>query len=99
MVNKARHFNNLKNKPHAPHKTQLYTYNESLQNLTSKPHPVILLPLGPVSLMHKNPQRRKIIHGMCLIGCKDRSIDLNMSTCRNIRPVCVTSVAVIMAVV
>ena len=30
--------------------------------------PVILLPLRPVSLMHKNPQRRKINHGMGPIG-------------------------------
>ena len=30
--------------------------------------PVILLPLRPVSLMHKNPQRCKINHGMCPIG-------------------------------
>ena len=30
--------------------------------------PVILLPLRPVSLMHKNPQRCKINHGMGPIG-------------------------------
>ena len=35
---------------------------------------VILLPLRPASLIHKNPQRCKIIHGMHPIGCKDRSI-------------------------
>ena len=28
--------------------------------------------------MHKNPQRHKIICGMCPIGCKDWLIDLNM---------------------
>ena len=32
---------------------------------------VILLPLCPVSLTHKNPQRRKIIHGMHPVGCKE----------------------------
>ena len=40
-----------------------------------------------VSLTHKNPQRRKImavIHGMCPVGCKDRSFDQNLSICRNI---------------
>ena len=36
---------------------------------------VILLPLRPVSLTHKNPQRRKIIHGTRPVGRKDRSID------------------------
>ena len=39
---------------------------------------VILLPLCPVSLTHKNPQRCKIIHHMCPVGRKHRSIDLNM---------------------
>ena len=39
---------------------------------------VILLPLGPASLTHKNPQRRKIIHGMRPAGHKERSIDLKM---------------------
>ena len=38
---------------------------------------VILLPLCPVSLTHKNPQRCKIIHRMRPIGPKHRSIDLN----------------------
>ena len=47
---------------------------------------VILLPLHPASLRHKNPQICKIIHGMRAVGCKDRSIDLNMCICRNIRP-------------
>ena len=37
---------------------------------------VILLPLRPASLTHKNPQRRKIIHrmGMRPAGRKDRLI-------------------------
>ena len=39
---------------------------------------VILLPPCPASLMHKSPQRRKIIHDMRPVGCKDRSIDLKM---------------------
>ena len=60
---------------------------------------VILPPLHPASLTHKNnidPQRRKIIHGMRPEGCKDRSNDLNMRCiCRNIRPDCVMSVAII----
>ena len=60
---------------------------------------VILLPLRPASLTHKNPQRCKIIHGMHPVGCKDRSIDLNMCICRDIQPVDIISVAVIMAVV
>ena len=33
---------------------------------------VILLPLRPASLTHKNLQRRKIIHGMRPIGRKER---------------------------
>ena len=32
---------------------------------------VILLPLRPVFLMHKNPQRRKIISDMQPVGCRD----------------------------
>ena len=46
--------------------------------------PVILLPLRPASLTHKNPQRHKIIHGMHPVGCEDQPIDLNMCICRNI---------------
>ena len=42
---------------------------------------VILFPLHPASLMHRNPQRYKLIYGM---HCKDQSIDLNMYICRNI---------------
>ena len=45
---------------------------------------VILLPLLSASLTYTNPQRRKIIYGMGPVGRKDRSIDLNMCTCRNI---------------
>ena len=41
----------------------------------------------------------KIICGMCPVGCKDRSINLNMCICKN-NPVRLISVAVIiMAVV
>ena len=54
--------------------------------------PVILVSLRPASLTHKNPQRRKIFHGTRPAGRKDRSIDLNMCICRNIRPVGVISV-------
>ena len=39
---------------------------------------VLLLPLHPASLTHKNPQGHKIIHGMHTVGCKDELIDLNM---------------------
>ena len=67
--------------------------------LTPKDLAVILLPPHPTLLMHKNPQTRKVIHGMHPVGCKDQLIDLNMCICRNIRPVHVISVAVIMAVV
>ena len=45
---------------------------------------VILLQLHPGSLMHKNPQRCKIIHSMCPIGRKDQLVDLKMCICRNI---------------
>ena len=36
---------------------------------------MILLPLRPASLKHKNPQRHKIIHGMSPVGCKEITID------------------------
>ena len=39
---------------------------------------VILLPLRPASLMHKNPQGHKLIHGMHPVGCKERSINLKI---------------------
>ena len=58
-----------------------------------------LLPPCPALLTHKNLQRCKMIHGMFPLGRKDQSINLNMCICRNIRPVPVISVAVIMAVV
>ena len=48
------------------------------------PLSLILLPLRLESLKHKNPQRRKIIHGMRPVGCKHGSIDLNMCFCSNI---------------
>ena len=32
---------------------------------------MMLLPLCPASLTHKNPQGCKKIHGMCPLGCKD----------------------------
>ena len=45
---------------------------------------VICFPLCPESVMHKNPQRHKIIHGMRPVGRKDRMIDLDMCFSRNI---------------
>ena len=39
--------------------------------LNRVPFTVILLPLCPVYLMYKNPQRRKIIHGMRPVGHKE----------------------------
>ena len=39
---------------------------------------VILLPLRPVSLTNKYPQKRKINHGMCPVGRRDQLIDLNI---------------------
>ena len=39
---------------------------------------VILLPLRPASLTHKNPPKRKIIHGMRSVGRKEQSIDLKI---------------------
>ena len=36
---------------------------------------------------------------MCSVGCKDQLIDLNMGICRNIWPICVISLAVVMAAV
>ena len=37
----------------------------------SKRTVILLLPLHPVSLVHKNPQRHKLICVMYPIGCKD----------------------------
>ena len=66
--------------------------------LEDKPYylPVILLPLGPVSLMHKNPQRYKIIHGIHPIGCHrmQRKID-QFEDVLVLYPVRVISVAVV----
>ena len=66
--------------------------------LEDKPYylPVIKLPLGPVSLMHKNPQRYKIIHGIHPIGCHrmQRKID-QFEDVLVLYPVCVISVAVV----
>ena len=54
---------------------------------------VILLPLRPVSLTHKNPKERKIIHGIRPVGHKDQENVFKEY------PVCVLSVAVLVAVV
>ena len=54
---------------------------------------VILLPLHPVSLTHKNPKERKITHGMRPVGRKDQE-DVFKEY-----PVCVISVAVLVVVV
>ena len=37
----------------------------------SKRSVILLLPLYPVSLVHKNPQRHEIICVMYPVGCKD----------------------------
>ena len=58
---------------------------------------VILLPLCPASLTHKNPQRRKIISGMRPVERKDRLIDLKKFFVEY--PFFVISVAVLVAVV
>ena len=52
---------------------------------------MILLPLHPASLTHKNPQRRKIINGMHPIRYKDQSINVFLQK----YPIHVISVAVI----
>ena len=60
--------------------------------------PVILLLLGPVSLMHKNPQRCKIIiHGIHPIGRHrmQRKIIDRFEDFLVLYPVCVISVAVV----
>ena len=56
---------------------------------------MILLPLRPASLTHKNPQTRKTICAMLPIGRKDRSGDLSFVE----YPVCVISVTLFVAVV
>ena len=58
--------------------------------------PLILLPLCPASLTHKNPQRCNIIHCILPVGCKERSIDLKMFVENLVR---VISVAVNVVVV
>ena len=64
---------------------------------------MILLPLRPASLTHKNPQRRKTICAMLPIGRKDRSEDVfvkNMFFFSFVEyPVCVISVTLFVAVV
>ena len=60
---------------------------------------MILLPLRPASLMHKNAQRHKIICGMHPIANRmHRSMDRNEGIIVEY-PVCVISVAVLEAVV
>ena len=64
--------------------TQWMQVQNSLQ-VHWKERSVILLPLHPASLTHKNHQKWKIIHGMSPAGHRDRSIiDLNLCICRNI---------------
>ena len=71
--------------------------NQSLiqggSSLRSNPLSVILLPLRPASLRQKNPPRRKMIHGMRPIGCKEQSID-RLEDFLIEYPVCVISVVV-----
>ena len=58
-------------------------------------HPsVILLSLCAASLMHKNPQRHKIICGIHPIGRRERSIDQSKDVFLEY-PVCVISVPVL----
>ena len=55
-----------------PFKWSCYSTGQfSLFILTQKDLALILLLLHPALLMHKNPQTRKVIHGMHPIGCKD----------------------------
>ena len=71
--------------------------NQSLiqggSSLRSNPLTVILLPLRPASLTQKNPPRRKMIHGMRPIGCKEQSIR-RLEDFLIEYPVCVISVVV-----
>ena len=64
---------------------------------------MILLPLRPASLTHKNPQRRKTICAMLPIGRKDRSEDVFVEKMVFFSfveyPVCVISVTLFVAVV
>ena len=59
---------------------------------------ILFIPLCPASLVHKNPQRCKIICGMHPVGRKDRLIDLENDAFVE-HPVSVISVAVLVAVV
>ena len=52
----------------------LYNFEKSF----SLTYTVILLPLHPAPMTHKNSQRCKIIHGMRPVGKTQRSINLNM---------------------
>ena len=55
---------------------------------------MILLPLRPASLMHKNPQRHKDVNGTRPVKCKDRLIDQSEDIFPEY-PVHVISVAVV----
>ena len=68
-----------------------HTYDCVIYSLKSRA--VILLPLRPVSLTHKNPKKRKIIKGM---RPADAKISLKMFIVEY--PVRVISVAVLVAV-
>ena len=61
--------------------------------LNRVPFTVILLHLCPAYLMYKNPQRRKIIHGMHPVGRKERLIEFEDFLVEYL--VCVMSVAVV----
>ena len=56
----------------------IYHYPHILLHSLNNHDAGILLPLRAASLTNKNPQRRKIIHGMRPVGRKDLLIDLNM---------------------
>ena len=61
-----------------PHETETEEIIDKMNRNLEPLNTVILVPLCPVSLMHKKCQRHKIIHGMPPVGCKGRSIDLKM---------------------
>ena len=58
---------------------------------------VILLPLRPASVTHKNFQRGPNVHGKCPAGCKAQSIDQSENVF--VEYIHVISVAVLVAVV
>ena len=58
--------------------THFWSHLQSLTVYWLCCQPVILLPLCPGSLTHKNPQWCKVIHRMHPEGPEDWSIDLNM---------------------